>query len=95
MRVVLVMTYHIITIFPNMFGSYLNESILRRAIEDKKIKVKFYNPRDFEKDPKWRIDQKPYGGGPGMVLRAEPVIKAIQKALGSSTSKSKKKVKIK
>jgi tRNA (guanine37-N1)-methyltransferase len=75
------MNFHIITIFPNAFDSYLGESILKRAIEDKKIKVKFYNPRDFEKDPKWRIDQKPYGGGPGMVIRAEPVIKAIAAAI--------------
>ncbi|MCC2630233.1 MAG: trmD [Candidatus Paceibacter sp.] len=98
------MNFHIITLFPNAFDSYLGESILKRAIEDKKIKVKFYNPRDFEKDPKWRIDQKAYGGGPGMVMRAEPVIKAIAKAVGknleaelprgSSTSKSSRKFKI-
>jgi tRNA (guanine37-N1)-methyltransferase len=75
------MRFHIITLFSGAFDSYFNESILKRAIEDKKIKVKFYNPRDFEKDPKWRIDQKPYGGGPGMVMRAEPVVKAIAKAL--------------
>ena len=49
---------------------------LKRAIEDKKIRVKFYNPRDFS-DDKWaRVDQKPYGGGPGMVMQALPVIKA-------------------
>ncbi len=76
--------------FPESFSSYIGESILKRAIEDKKIKVKFYNPRDFEKDPKWRIDQKPYGGGPGMVMRAEPVIKAINKAFGHPMSKSRK-----
>ncbi|MBX4198537.1 tRNA (guanosine(37)-N1)-methyltransferase TrmD [Candidatus Parcubacteria bacterium] len=78
------MNFHIVTLFPGAFDSYLGESILRRAIEDKKIKVKFYNPRDFEKDPKWRIDQKPYGGGPGMVMRAEPVIKAIASAVAKA-----------
>ncbi len=89
------MNFHIITLFPDAFSSYLGESILRRAIEDKKIKVKFYNPRDFEKDPKWRIDQKPYGGGPGMVMRAEPVIKAIEKALRlRSGQTAPKKIKI-
>ncbi len=72
------MRFHIITLFPGAFGSYLGESILKRAIEDKKIEVKFYNPRDFA-DNKWkRIDRAPYGGGPGMVIQAEPVIKAVE-----------------
>jgi len=83
------MTFHIITLFPEMFGSYIKGSILGRAIEDKKIKIKFYNPRDFTKDRNRRIDRKPYGGGPGMVIEAMPVIKAIEKAKGG-----KKKVKI-
>jgi len=82
------MNFHIITLFPNAFGSYLNESIIARAIKNKKIKVKFYNPRDFAKN-KRQVDDRPYGGGPGMVIKAEPVIKAIQKAKGR-----KKKVKI-
>jgi len=75
------MRFHIITLFPGAFDSYLGESILKRAIEDKKIKVLFYNPRDFTKDKWRRIDMKPYAGGPGMVIQAEPVIKAIQYAL--------------
>ncbi len=73
------MTFHIISLFPNAFRSYFGESILKRAIEDKKIAVKFYNPRDFTKDKHKRIDRKPYGGGPGMVIQAEPVIRAIEK----------------
>mgnify|MGYP003342997914 CR=1 FL=1 len=81
--------FHVITLFPDSMISYLGESILKRAIKDKKIKVSFYNPRDFTKDKNKRIDQKPYGGGPGMVIQAEPVIKAIAKAKGK-----KKKVKI-
>ena len=74
------MHFHIITLFPGAFTSYLGESILKRAIEDKKIKVTFCNPRDFTKDKFARIDKPPYGGGPGMVIQAEPVIKAIAKA---------------
>ncbi len=75
------MNFHIITLFPSAFDSYLNESIISRAIEDKKIKVYFYNPRDYS-DDKWkRVDQKPYSGGPGMVIQALPVIKAIEKSL--------------
>ncbi|MEN9622119.1 MAG: tRNA ((1)-)-methyltransferase, tRNA (guanine37-N1)-methyltransferase [Candidatus Parcubacteria bacterium] len=74
------MVFHIVTLFPGAFDSYLGESILKRAIEDKKIKVKFYNLRDFSVDKWARVDQKPYGGGPGMVIQALPVAKAIEKA---------------
>jgi tRNA (guanine37-N1)-methyltransferase len=85
------MRFHVITIFPESFDSYINESIIGRAIKGKNIFVKFYNPRDFIKAPKnnYRpVDDKPYGGGPGMVMRAEPILKAVAKAL--STIKSKK-----
>ncbi len=91
------MNFHIITLFPESFSSYLSESILKRAIKDKKITVNFYNPREFVIQPKnrpqtyseRRVDDKPYGGGPGMVIEALPVIKAIEKAKGK-----KRKVKI-
>ncbi len=80
------MNFHFITLFPESFDSYINSSILGRAIADKKIKVKFYNPRDFTRDKHRRVDQKPYGGGPGMVIEAESVIKAVAKAKGKSKS---------
>jgi tRNA (guanine37-N1)-methyltransferase len=79
--------FHFVTLFPGAFDSYLGESILKRAIEDKKIKVSFYNPRDFTKDKWKRIDRPPYGGGPGMVIQAEPVIKAIAKAKGKKDAR--------
>ena len=82
------MTFHIITLFPGAFKSYLGESILKRAIEDKKIKVKFYNPRDYSLEKGARVDRKPYGGGPGMVIQAEPVIKAVERALKVSKQKA-------
>lgn len=85
------MHFHIITLFPGAFDSYLGESIIKRAIEDKKIKVSLYNPRDFTKDKHKRVDQKPYGGGPGMVIEPESVLKAVQKAIGR---KDKKNIKI-
>lgn len=78
------MNFHIITLFPQAFDSYLGESILKRAIEDKKIKVKFYNPRDYADNKHDRVDRKPYGGGPGMVIQALPVIKAVAKAVGKN-----------
>jgi tRNA (guanine37-N1)-methyltransferase len=72
-----------------MFDSYLKESILGRAIKEKKISVRLYNPRDFIKAPKnnYRpVDDKPYGGGPGMVMRAEPILKAVEAALRKITN---------
>lgn len=88
------MRFHIITIFPEMFDSYFNESIIGRAIKDKKISIKFYNPRDFIKAPKnnYRpVDDKPYGGGPGMVMRAEPILKAVEFALRKISTPSRKR----
>ncbi len=85
-----------------MFDSYLNESILGRAQKEKKLKISFYNPRVFASPteasakkakgdknfkPYIRVDDKPYGGGPGMVMQAEPMIKAIEKALKKVKSK--------
>jgi len=75
------MTFHLITLFPPIFDSYVSSSIIGRAVRNKKIKLKFYNPRDFTKDKHRRVDQKPYGGGPGMVLEAESVVKAIERAI--------------
>jgi tRNA (guanine37-N1)-methyltransferase len=90
------MRFHIITLFPGAFDSYLGESILKRAIEDDKIQVRFYNPRDFAAGTSGRavrVDKRPYGGGPGMVLEALPVIKAVEKAL-VAIKKTGSKVKI-
>jgi len=71
-----------------MFDSYLNESILGRAIKEKKIKVSFLNPRKFvtgkykkvwpDGNVSLQVDDRPYAGGPGMVMRAEPIIKAVE-----------------
>ncbi|HEY4479453.1 MAG TPA: tRNA (guanosine(37)-N1)-methyltransferase TrmD [Candidatus Paceibacterota bacterium] len=92
------MTFHIITLFPSMFDSYLKESILARAIKEKKVQILFYNPRDFAKPtkkqntkekPYFRVDDKPYGGGPGMVMQAEPVLKAIEAAMKKLKLKAK------
>lgn len=74
------MKFNIITIFPEMFSSYLGESIIARAIKEKKIGVKFYNPRDFTRDKHKKVDERPYGGGPGMVMTAEPILSAVSAA---------------
>lgn len=80
------MNFHVVTLFPESFESYLGASIIGRAIKEKKIKVKFYNPRDFTADKFARVDRRPYGGGPGMVLEAEAVLRAVQSAVRGRTS---------
>ncbi|OHA18608.1 MAG: tRNA (guanosine(37)-N1)-methyltransferase TrmD [Candidatus Taylorbacteria bacterium RIFCSPHIGHO2_01_FULL_46_22b] len=80
-------TFHVITLFPQAFKSYLGESIIARAIREKSIAVKFYNPRDFTPDKWARVDRRPYGGGPGMVLEAPAFVKAIEKAIQNSKNK--------
>ncbi len=97
-------TFHVITLFPESLLSYLEASIVRRAGEKGLIAVKCYNPRDYVVLPKGkkanyadrRVDNRPYGGGPGMVIEAMPVVKAIEDAVGKKlkTAASKKKVKI-
>lgn len=75
------MTFHVITIFPNSINSYVETSVLRKAQEQKKVKLLFYTPRDFTKDKHRQVDDKPYGGGAGMVMKAEPILKTIDSIL--------------
>lgn len=82
-------TFHIVTIFPGALESYFKESILGRAIKSKKISIKFYNPRDFTLDKHKKVDDRPYGGGPGMVMYALPIVKAV-----SGIKKIKPKTKV-
>lgn len=82
------LNFHIISLFPESFDSYIDKSIIARAIVNKLIKVDFYNPKIFAKANKsgiTKVDDRPYGGGPGMVIQAEPVIKSIEKILLKKT----------
>lgn len=74
--------FHIITLFPEACDAYLSASILGRAREAKKIKVDYQTPRDFVTNKWGKVDERPYGGGPGMVMTALPVVKAVKKSLG-------------
>ena len=71
------MRFDIITIFPEIFSSYFNESILKRAQDKKLIQIKTHNLRDFTKDKHRKVDDRPYGGGAGMVLMVEPILRAV------------------
>lgn len=72
------MTFHIITLFPESFTGVFSSSIIARAIKAGKVKVNFINPRDFTSDNYHTVDDKPYGGGAGMVMKAEPIIEALE-----------------
>lgn len=95
------MHFHVITLFPEICETYTNSSILGRAQmtekgkgakhRGKKIEVTYYNPREYTSDKHHKVDDRPYGGGPGMVMYAEPILKAWEKAVGRK--KDQKKVK--
>jgi len=71
------MTFNIITIFPKIFDSYFSESIIKRAQKKKLVKINIHNLRDYTKDKHKTVDDSPYGGGPGMVMKIEPIYKAV------------------
>ncbi len=73
------MRYHVVTIFPNMLDSYFAESIISRAVESKLIEIHTYALREYTTDKHRRVDGKPYGGGPGMVMWVDPIINCVEK----------------
>lgn len=80
--------FDIITIFPGAFDGVFKESILKRAQEKKKIKIRIHDLRDYTNDKHRKVDDKPFGGGPGMVMQPQPIFDAVKKI------KAKKKAKI-
>lgn len=68
----------ILTIFPKIFDSYFGESLFRRAREKEIVRVATHNLRDFTSDKHHKVDDKPFGGGPGMVFKVEPIFRAVQ-----------------
>lgn len=76
--------FTILTLFPQAFNDFINTSIIKRAIQDQKIAIEVINIRDFCEDKNQQVDDYPYGGGAGMVLKALPVIKAIEHAKKSN-----------
>tara|TARA_Y100000996_G_scaffold385735_1_gene343296 strand:- start:406 stop:1149 length:744 start_codon:yes stop_codon:yes gene_type:complete len=71
-------TFNFITIFPDLINNFLKYGLIKRAIERKIIEINTVNLRDFSDDPNLRIDDKSYGGGPGMVMRYKPVEDALK-----------------
>ena len=86
------MRFDIITIFPESLKGYFNSSILGRAKKDKKIEINLHNLRDFAEDKHKKTDDKSFGGGPGMVIKAEPIIGAVSSILKRKNKSEKIKI---
>lgn len=72
------MKIDILTLFPRMFDGFLNESIIKRAIMDNYVSINIHDIRDYTDDIRKKVDDYGFGGGAGMVLKVEPVVKAIE-----------------
>lgn len=73
------MQFDIITIFPNIFEGFVNESLLARGRKKKLIKINLHNLRKWASDRHKTVDDRPFGGGPGMVMKVEPILKAVKR----------------
>lgn len=72
------MKIDVLTLFPNMYDNFLTESIIKRAIEDKKVEVNIHNIRDYTVYKNNQVDDYPFGGGGGMVLMCDPIFRAVE-----------------
>lgn len=72
------MRFDVVTLFPELFGPMLTVGITRRAFESGQVEVHLHNPRDFADGNYRRVDDRPFGGGPGMVMMAEPLAKCVE-----------------
>lgn len=78
------MSIHILTLFPAMFSGPFSESIVKRAVDQGLVEISIYNIRDYTSDKHHVVDDSPYGGGPGMVLKPEPIFKAVEAVRGET-----------
>ena len=72
------MRFDVITLFPELFEPFLKHGITRRAFESRQVDVRLWNPRDHADGNYRRVDDRPFGGGPGMVMMAEPLWRCLQ-----------------
>ncbi len=87
------MVFEVITIFPGIFDSFLRESFIKKAQEKNLIKVKIHDLRNFASDKRKSVDDRPYGGGLGMVLKIEPIFNALKSLVKYEIKNKKFKVK--
>jgi len=81
------MKFEIVTIFPHIFDSYLQESLLAKAQKKGILKINFHNLRKYTKDKHKKVDDRPFGGGPGMVIKIKPIVKCLEKIKQKNKSK--------
>ena len=86
------MLIDIITLFPEMFGGVFGESIIKRAVEKNILEIRFTQLRDFAFDKHRQVDDSPFGGGAGMVLKPEPVYRAVRDVLSKSDENLSSKI---
>ena len=72
------MHFNLVTIFPELVDDFVSHGIISNAISKKKLSISTWNPREFSEDKNGRLDDKPYGGGPGMILQPDPIIKTVE-----------------
>ena len=72
------MRFDVLTLFPSLFSGYLGQSLLKKAIDRKLVEVNVHDIRRWSKDKHHKVDDRPYGGGPGMVLRVEPIVECVE-----------------
>lgn len=80
------LTFHVITLFPDLVDAYCTTSIIGRGVKAGRIAVKTYNPRDYCQDKYRKVDDTPYGGGVGMVLKPDPIYAALESIERSAAS---------
>ena len=72
------MRFDVLTLFPDMFPGYLSQSLLNKAIEKGLVSVNIHDIRDRSTDKHQKLDDRPFGGGPGMILMVEPVVNCVR-----------------
>jgi len=82
------MRFDVLTLFPELFAPLLSSGITRRAYESGQVQVNLHNPRDFADGNYRRVDDRPFGGGPGMVMMAEPLSRCLQQAQAQRSSRA-------
>ncbi|MGO8751476.1 MAG: tRNA (guanosine(37)-N1)-methyltransferase TrmD [Thermoguttaceae bacterium] len=80
------MRFDVLTLFPELFAGYLGQSLLNKAIERGLVQVRLHNIRDWAEDKHKKVDDRPYGGGPGMVLKADVVVPCVEAVCGQDAA---------
>ncbi len=81
-----IMRFDVLTLFPRLFDGFLSQSIVKRAVEAGKVEINLWNPRDWSQDKHHQVDDRPFGGGPGMVLMAPPIVDAVEDVRGRDSN---------